>query len=88
MMVGGILIIVLVEYISFFLNIGPGADVLFDSTFGGGPLMSLLILFAPKVVVFSLIGTYAYRKTGSVIPAHSSQAPMACRIVTGGSSMM
>ena len=87
MMVGGILIIVLVEYIPFFLNIGPGADVLFGSTFGG-PFMSLLILFAPQVVVFSLLGTYAYRKTGSVYTGALLIASMACWIVTGGSSMM
>ncbi len=87
MMVGGILIIVLIEYIPFFLNIGPGADVLFGSTFGG-PFMSLLILFAPQVIVFSLIGTYAYRRTGSVYTGALLIASMACWIVTGGSSMM
>ena len=87
MMVGGILIIVLLEYIPFFLNIGPGADVLFGSTFGG-PFMSLLILFAPQVIVFSLIGTYAYRRTGSVYTGALLIASMACWIVTGGSSMM
>ncbi len=87
MMVGGILIIVLIEYIPFFLDIGPGADVLFGSTFGG-PFMSLLILFVPQVVVFSLIGTYAYRRTGSVYTGALLIASFACWIVTGGSSMM
>lgn len=87
MMVGGILIIVFIEYIPFFLDIGPGADVLFGSTFGG-PFMSLLILFVPQVVVFSLIGTYAYRRTGSVYTGALLIASFACWIVTGGSSMM
>ena len=87
MMVGGILIIVLLEYIPFFLNLGPGADLLFGSTFGG-PFMSLLILFAPQVLVFSLLGTYAYRKTGNVYTGALLIATMACWIVTGGSSMM
>lgn len=87
MMVGGILIIVLIEYIPFFLDIGPGADVLFGSTFGG-PFMSLLILFVPQVVVFSLLGTYAYRRTGSVYTGALLIASLACWIVTGGSSMM
>ena len=87
MMVGGILIIVFIEYIPFFLNIGPGADVLFGSTFGG-PFMSLLILFAPQVVVFSLLGTYSYRKTESVYTGALLIASMACWIVTGGSSMV
>ena len=45
-MVGGILTIILLEYIPFFLQLGPGADLLFSSTFGG-PFMSLLIVFAP-----------------------------------------
>ena len=87
MMVGGILIIVLIEYIPFFMNIAPGADLLFGSTFGG-PFMSLLILFAPQVLVFSLIGTYAYRKTGSVYTGALLIAAMASWIVTGGSSML
>ena len=87
MMVGGILLIVLLEYIPFFANLGPGADLLFGSTFGG-PFMSLLILFAPQVIVFSVIGTYIYRKTGSVYTGAFTIATLACWIVTGGSSMM
>ena len=87
MMVGGILLIVLLEYIPFFMNIGPGADLLFGSTFGG-PFMSLLILFAPQVLVFSVLGTYAYRRTGSVYTGAFTIAALACWIVTGGSSMI
>ncbi len=87
MMTGGVLIIVLIEYIPFFLDIAPGADLLFGSTFGG-PFMSLLILFVPQVLVFSLLGTYAYRKTGSVYTGALLIASLACWIVTGGSSMI
>lgn len=87
MMVGGILIIVLIEYIPFFAGIGPGADLLFGSTFGG-PFMSLLILFAPQVVVFSILCTYIYRRTGNVYTGALTVASLACWIVTGGSSMM
>lgn len=87
MMTGGVLIIVLIEYIPFFMNIAPGADLLFGSTFGG-PFMSLLILFVPQVLVFSLLGTYAYRKTGSVYTGALLIASLACWIVTGGSSMI
>lgn len=87
MMVGGILLIVLLEYIPFFAGAGPGADLLFGSTFGG-PFMSLLILFAPQVVVFSVIGTYIYRKTGSVYTGAFTIATLACWIVTGGSSFI
>ena len=87
MMVGGILIIVLIEYIPFFLGIGPGADVLFGSTFGG-PFMSLMILFVPQVIVFSVLGTYMYRRTGSVWVGALTIASLAAWIVTGGSSML
>ena len=87
LMVGGVLIIVLLEYIPFFLNIGPGADVLFGSTFGG-PFMSLLILFVPQVLVFSVLCTVAYRRTGSVFTGALTVASLAAWIVTGGSSML
>ncbi len=86
-MAGGILIIVLIEYVPFFLNIGPGADLLFSSTFGG-PFMSLLILFVPQVLVFSVLCTALYRKTGSVYPGALTVASLAAWIVTGGSSML
>ena len=87
MMAGGIFIIILIEYIPFFLNIGPGADLLFGSTFGG-PFMSLLILFFPQVLVFSVLGTLVYRKTGTVYPGAILIATLAAWIVTGGSSML
>lgn len=86
-MVGGILVIILLEYIPFFLQLGPGADLLFSTTFGG-PFMSLLIVFAPQVVVFSFICTYCYRKTGNVFVGALLVAILACWIVTGGSAMM
>jgi hypothetical protein len=86
-MAGGLLLITLLEYVPFFMGIGPGADVLFGSTFGG-PFMSLLIVFAPQVLVFSLIGTYFYRKTGNVYTGAMVIAILACWIVTGGSAML
>ncbi|MBP5224836.1 MAG: hypothetical protein J6Z38_04565 [Lachnospiraceae bacterium] len=87
LMVGGVLLIVLIEYIPFFLNIGPGADVLFSSTFGG-PFMSLLILFVPQVIVFSVLCTYCYRRTGSVYTGALLVSALAAWIVTGGSSFL
>jgi len=87
LMVGGVLIIVLIEYIPFFMGIGPGADVFFGSTFGG-PFMSLLILFVPQVLVFSVFCTYIYRRTGSVYTGALTVASLAAWIVTGGSSML
>lgn len=87
MMAGGILLIILLEYIPFFMDLGPGADLLFGSTFGG-PFMSLLIVFAPQVLVFSVLCTYMYRRTGTVYTGALTVAAMACWIVTGGSAML
>lgn len=86
-MAGGIFLIILLEYIPFFAGAGPGADLLFGTTFGG-PFMSLLIVFFPQVLVFSLIGTYIYRKTGSVYTGAFVISALACWIVTGGSAIL
>ncbi|MBR5292138.1 MAG: hypothetical protein IKU32_04385 [Clostridia bacterium] len=86
-MVGGVMLIALIEYIPFFMGIGPGADLLFSSTFGG-PFMSLLIVFIPQVLVFSVLCTYCYRRTGSVYTGAFTVATLACWIVTGGSAML
>ena len=87
LMVGGVLVIVLIEYIPFFMGFGPGADLLFSSTFGG-PFMSILIVFVPQVLVFSLICTYIYRRTGNVYTGAFTVAAMAAWIITGGSAML
>ncbi|MBO7677346.1 MAG: hypothetical protein J6S49_07525 [Erysipelotrichaceae bacterium] len=87
LMAGGVLIVVLIEYIPFFANIGPGADLLFGSTFGG-PFMSILILFVPQVMFFSILCTYAYRMTGRAYTGAMLAAMLACWIVTGGSSIL
>ena len=86
-MAGGIVLIMLIEYSPFFAGIGPGADLLFGSTFGG-PFMSLMIVFVPQVLVFSVLCTLAYRKTGSVYTGAFTVAAMAAWIVTGGSAMI
>ena len=87
LMTGGVLIIVLIEYIPFFAGIGPGADLLFGSTFGG-PFMSILIVFVPQVLVFSLLCTYLYRRTGNVFTGAFTVASMAAWIITGGSAIL
>lgn len=87
LMIGGVLIVVLIEYIPFFAGIGPGADLLFGSTFGG-PFMSILIVFVPQVVVFSLLCTYIYRCTGNVYTGAFTVASMAAWIITGGSAIL
>ena len=87
LMIGGVLVIVLIEYIPFFAGIGPGADLLFGSTFGG-PFMSILIVFVPQVLVFSVLCTYIYRRTGNVYTGAFTVASMAAWIITGGSSIL
>jgi hypothetical protein len=78
--------VILLEYIPFFLGIGPGADMLFGSTFGG-PFMSLLIVFFPQILVFSFICTFCYRRTSCVYPGAFVVAILACWVVTGGSAL-
>jgi len=87
LMIGGVLVIVLIEYIPFFAGIGPGADLLFGSTFGG-PFMSILIVFVPQVLVFSVLCTYIYRRTGNVYTGAFTVAAMAAWIITGGSAIL
>lgn len=81
------ILLILIEYIPFFLGAGPGIDLLFSSTFGG-PFMSLMIVFAPQVLVFSVICTFAYRKTGNVYVGAMTVAVLACWIITGGSALL
>ncbi len=85
-MLGGLFLVVLIEYIPFFLGIGPGADILFTSTFGG-PFMSILILLIPQFMVFFFLSTYLYRRTGRVYVGSFVVAMLACWVVTGGSAM-
>lgn len=87
LMIGGVMVIVLIEYIPFFAGIGPGADLLFGSTFGG-PFMSILIVFVPQVLVFSVLCTHIYRRTGNVYTGAFTVASMAAWIITGGSAML
>lgn len=85
-MLGGLFLVVLIEYIPFFMGIGPGADILFTSTFGG-PFMSILILLIPQFMVFFFLSTYLYRRTGRVYVGSFVVAMLACWVVTGGSAM-
>lgn len=85
-LLGGLLIVILLEYIPFFMGYGPGADLLFGTTFGG-PFMSALILLAPQFVFFTFLSTWFERKTGNVYVGAFVSAMLASWIVTGGSAM-
>lgn len=85
-LLGGLFLVLLVEYIPFFLGYGPGADLLFGTTFGG-PFMSALILLVPQFVVFTALSTWLERKTGSIYVGSFISAMLAAWIVTGGSAI-
>jgi len=87
LMAGGIFMICLIMYIPFFAGIGPGADLLFGSTFGG-PFMSLLLVFFPQVMVLSVLCTYIHRRTGNVFVSGLSVGILSCWIIAGGSAML
>lgn len=54
----------------------------------GAPFMSILIVFVPQVLVFSLLCTYLYRRTGNVYTGAFTVASMAAWIITGGSVIL
>ncbi|MCL2765084.1 MAG: S9 family peptidase [Treponema sp.] len=85
-MLGGLFIIALIQYIPFFMGFGPGADMLFSSLFGG-PFMSILILLVPQFAVFFFFSTWLYRKSGTVYTGSFVLAILATWVVTGGSAV-
>jgi hypothetical protein len=85
-MLGGVFLIVLVEYIPFFLGLGPGADLLFSPLFGG-PFMSVMILLIPQFAVFFFLSTYLYRKTGHIYLGSFLVAILASWVLSGGSAL-
>jgi dienelactone hydrolase len=85
-MLGGLFIIALIEYIPFFLGLGPGADLLFSSLFGG-PYMSVLILLVPQFALFFFLSTWLYRKSGTVYTGSFVLAILATWVMAGGSSV-
>jgi len=86
-MIGGLLLVCLIEYIPYFAGIGPGMDLLFTSTFGG-PFISFLIVIIPQFIIFFFLSTYAFRKTGRVYVGSVMLALLATWAVTAGSAML
>jgi len=85
-MLGGLLIIALLQYIPFFLGFGPGADLFFSPLFGG-PFMSILILLVPQFAVLFFFSTWFYRKSGTIYTGSFVLAILAVWVVTGGSAI-
>jgi hypothetical protein len=85
-MLGGLFIIILIEYIPFFMGFGPGADLFFSSLFGG-PFMSILILLVPQFAILFFYSTWFYRKSGTVYVGSFVLSILATWVVTGGSSV-
>jgi len=85
-MLGGLFLIALIQYVPFFLGMGPGADLLFSSLFGG-PYMSVLILLVPQFAVFFFFSTWLYRKSGTVYTGSFVLAILATWVLAGGSAV-
>ena len=84
-MLGGLLIITLIEYIPFFLGAGPGVNILFTSLFGG-PFISFLIVIIPQFIILFFLAVYCYRKTGLIYIGSFLLSLLGCWAITGGSS--
>jgi hypothetical protein len=85
-MLGGVFLIALIEYIPFFAGYGPGADLLITPLFGG-PLMSVMILLVPQFALFFFLSTWLYRKSGTVYTGSFVLAILASWVLAGGSAM-
>jgi dienelactone hydrolase len=85
-MLGGVFLIVLVEYIPFFMGLGPGVDLVFSPLFGG-PFMSVMILLIPQFAVFFFLSAWLYRKSGLVWTGSFVVAILASWVLCGGSAM-
>jgi dienelactone hydrolase len=85
-MLGGVFLVALVEYIPFFLGIGPGVDVFISPLFGG-PFMSVMILLIPQFALFFFLSTWLYRKSGTIYTGSFVLAILASWVMSGGSAV-
>ena len=85
-MLGGVFLIAFIEYIPFFMGIGPGVDMLFTPLFGG-PYMSAMILLIPQFTLFFFLSTWLFRKSSTIYTGSFVLAILASWVVTGGSAM-
>lgn len=84
-MLGGLVLVTLFEYVPFLLGFGTGWAVtgltLFD-----GPFMSALVLIFPQFFVLFFLATYFYRKTGKVYLGSLITALVVSWITCGGAA--
>lgn len=84
-MLGGLVLVTLFEYVPFVMGFGTGWAVtgltLFD-----GPFMSALVLIFPQFFVLFFLATYFYRKTGKVYLGSLITALVVTWITCGGAA--
>jgi dienelactone hydrolase len=84
-MLGGLVIVSIFEYVPFLLGYGTGWALVGLSLFDG-PFMSALVLIFPQFFVLFFVATYFYRKTGKVYLGSLITAIIVSWITCGGSA--
>ena len=84
-MLGGLVIVSLFEYVPFLLGYGTGWALTGLSLFDG-PFMSALVLIFPQFFVLFFVATYFYRKTGKVYLGSLVTAIVVSWITCGGAA--
>ncbi len=85
-MLGSLLAWAFIEYVPFFLGLGPGADLLLSPLFGG-PFMSILLLTIPQFALMFFLATGIFRRTGYVYAGSLTIGILAAWMLTGGSAI-
>ena len=85
-MLGSLLVWALIEYVPFFLGIGPGADLLLTPLFGG-PFMSILLLTIPQFALMFFLAAAMFRRTGYVYTGSLTVGILAAWMLSGGSAI-
>jgi dienelactone hydrolase len=84
-MLGGLVIVSIFEYVPFLLGYGTGWALVGLSLFDG-PFMSALVLIFPQFFVLFFVATYFYRKTGKVYLGSLITAIIVSWITCGGAA--
>ncbi len=84
-MLGGLVVVALFEYVPFFLGFGTGFALTGLSLFDG-PFMSALVLIFPQFFVLFFLAVYFFRKTGTVYLGSLVVATLVTWITCGGAA--